>query len=116
MIGVSTVLKQTVIELQKLESIREFALGGGTNLALRYNHRLSIDIDFITSNIIGKSGFEKIIKEVQDYFGENKVKIVLLNSEFDEQYLFLKTFISKENEIIKVEFLQNMKCLFEQEL
>ena len=115
MIGVSNVLKQTIIELQNLESISKFALGGGTNLSLLYNHRVSIDIDFISSAIIGKSGFEKIIDEVRDHFGENHVKTVLLNSEFDEQYLFLKIFISKENDVIKVEFLQNMKCLFEPE-
>ena len=116
MIGVSDVLKKTIIELQNLESISKFAVGGGTNLSLLFNHRVSIDIDFMSTEIIGKSGFEKIIKEVQDHFGINQVKTVLLNSEFDEQYLFLKIFVSTENEIIKIEFLQNMKCLFELEI
>ena len=41
---------------------------------------------------------------------------MLLNSELDEQFLFLKMFISKNDEVIKVEFLQNMKCLFAPEL
>lgn len=37
---------------------------------------------------------------------------MLLNTQLDEQFLFLKMFISKDDEVIKVEFLQNMKCLF----
>lgn len=32
-----------------LDSINDFALGGGTNLALRIRHRLSIDLDFFTN-------------------------------------------------------------------
>ncbi|MFV5701790.1 TOTE conflict system archaeo-eukaryotic primase domain-containing protein [Flavobacterium sp. XS2P12] len=42
MSAVSSILKQTILELQNLSSISQFALGGGTNLALRYNHRISM--------------------------------------------------------------------------
>jgi predicted nucleotidyltransferase component of viral defense system len=34
--------------LVPLPSMRSFALGGGTALALRYGHRLSVDLDFFT--------------------------------------------------------------------
>lgn len=110
--AVSPILRQTILELQNLPSIAQFALGGGTNLALRYNHRISVDIDFIAPVIIGKIGFDQIIEEVENLYGKKQVNIMLLNTELDEQFLFLKMFISKDNEVIKVEFLQNMKCLF----
>ena len=61
MIAVSPILKQTILELQNLSSISQFSLGGGTNLALRYNHRVSIDIDFIAPKIIDRVTFDKIL-------------------------------------------------------
>ena len=66
MSAVSPVLKQTIVELQNLPSLTLFALGGGTNLALRYNHRISIDIDFIAPTIMGRDGFDQIIEEVEN--------------------------------------------------
>ena len=116
MSAVSPVLKQTIVELQNLPSLTLFALGGGTNLALRYNHRISIDIDFIAPTIMGRDGFVQIIEEVENLYGKNRVKTMLLNTELNEQFLFLRMFISKEDQVIKVEFLQNMKCLFGQEV
>jgi predicted nucleotidyltransferase len=116
MSAVSPILKQTILELQNLPSLAQFALGGGTNLALRYNHRISIDIDFITSVIIERKGFDQIIEEVENLYGKKQVNTILLNRELDEQFLFLKMFISKEDQVIKVEFLQNMKCLFPPEI
>ena len=116
MSAVSPVLKQTIVELQNLPSLTLFALGGGTNLALRYNHRISIDIDFIAPTIMGRDGFDQIIEEVENLYDKNRVKTMLLNTELNEQFLFLRMFISKEDQVIKVEFLQNMKCLFGQEV
>lgn len=31
--------------------LRDFALGGGTSLALRFGHRLSVDLDFFTTDV-----------------------------------------------------------------
>lgn len=112
MSAVSPILKQTILELQNLPSIAQFALGGGTNLALRYNHRISIDIDLIAPVTIGKIGFDQIIEEVENLYGKKQVNTILLNTQLDEQFLFLKMFVSKDDEVLKVEFLQNMKCLF----
>lgn len=112
MSAVSPILKQTILELQNLPSIAQFALGGGTNLALRYNHRISIDIDLIAPVTIGKIGFDQIIEEVENLYGKKQVNTMLLNTQLDEQFLFLKMFVSKDDEVLKVEFLQNMKCLF----
>jgi predicted nucleotidyltransferase component of viral defense system len=116
MIAVSTLLKQTILELQNLPCLAQFALGGGTNLALRYNHRISVDIDFFVPIAIGRIGFDKIIEEVESLYGKKHVNIMLLNTQLEDQFLFLRMFISKNDVVIKVEFLQNMKCLFTPEL
>ncbi len=42
--AVSPALLQTIKELQQLPSLSTFALAGGTNLALRFNHRISEDV------------------------------------------------------------------------
>lgn len=59
MSAVSPVLLITIKELQELPSLQEARLGGGTSLALRYDHRESVDIDLLFSDIIGKSGFQQ---------------------------------------------------------
>ncbi|WP_407494471.1 nucleotidyl transferase AbiEii/AbiGii toxin family protein [Elizabethkingia anophelis] len=114
--AVSYELAQTILKLQNLSSISKFSLGGGTNLALRYAHRISIDIDFISSNIIGREGFERIISDVKAYYGDCLMRSILINQDLGEQYMFLRMFINTGNETIKIEFLQNMKCLFAPEI
>lgn len=55
--AVSPVLYKTIKELQSLKNLKPFALAGGTNLAIRYDHRESIDIDLFCTEIIGFKGF-----------------------------------------------------------
>ncbi|WP_373517367.1 hypothetical protein [Pricia sp.] len=40
--GVPIPLKSTIQELMQLDVLGPFSLGGGTNLVLKYNHRLRI--------------------------------------------------------------------------
>ena len=63
MAAVSAELLETIIELQGFSSLKNAVLGGGTNLAIRYDHRESIDLDLFFSGIIGKSGYKEIEKE-----------------------------------------------------
>mgnify|MGYP006347831583 CR=1 FL=1 len=58
---------KTIHELQSFECFEVTALGGGTNLAIRYQHRISTDIDIFFPGIIGKAGYVKIINEVQQH-------------------------------------------------
>ncbi|TJY65684.1 nucleotidyl transferase AbiEii/AbiGii toxin family protein [Sphingobacterium alkalisoli] len=44
-----------------LKVLRGLLLNGGTNLAIRYNHRISTDIDIFFPHIIGKAGSLKIL-------------------------------------------------------
>lgn len=39
-----------ISQLQNISSLSEFALGGGTNLALQFNRRVSEDIDLFCPN------------------------------------------------------------------
>jgi hypothetical protein len=110
MSAVSEELIEIIKELQSLPSLSEFSLAGGTNLALVYNHRKSIDIDLIVSGIIGIDRFRSIIDEIQNHFEEKNTKVILMNEELGEQFLFLRIFITRGDITVKVEFLQNMFC------
>ncbi|WP_416441253.1 nucleotidyl transferase AbiEii/AbiGii toxin family protein [Leeuwenhoekiella sp. A16] len=101
-------------ELQALPSLSEFVLAGGTNLALRYNHRKSIDIDLISNEVIGKIGFEKIIEEITSKYGDHAT-LIPMNEDLSEQFIFLRAFIPTDDLIIKVEILQNIQYLFDVE-
>lgn len=116
MTAVSPAIKKTIIELQNLPALSSFILAGGTNLALQFNHRISEDIDMFCFDIIGKEGFQKIQKEVQDYFGK-RVRGFDNPCDINDQFTFLRFFIEAEDgTIIKVELLQNMKNIHEIEV
>ncbi len=110
--AVSDELLETIKELQSLKSLKFFYLGGGTNLALRYNHRIQIDIDLFCPDIIGKSGFENIVKEIRNFYGAD-----IFGCDFpcdiDDQFIFLRFFVRKNETVVKVEVLQNFKLLYE---
>jgi hypothetical protein len=42
-------VRRLLLRLEPLPLLRGFALGGGTSLALRLGHRLSVDLDFFTT-------------------------------------------------------------------
>lgn len=43
--AVTPAIIKVIIELQALPTISKFSLGGGTNLVLQFNYRVSDDID-----------------------------------------------------------------------
>lgn len=116
MSAVSPLLIETIKELQSLPSLSNFALGGGTNLAVRYNHRKSIDIDLFCNDIVGIDGFETIVNEIQEYYGKSVFGLDY-PCKLNDQYIFLRCFIQKTKEdVIKIELLQNMKILYDVEV
>lgn len=106
--AVNEFLFETIKELQQLPSLASSSLGGGTNLAIRYNHRTSQDIDLFFPSIIGKAGFEAIKAEVMQFYGEN-VFAFDYPCDDDEQFLFQRFFVRNGNQAIKIEILQNMQ-------
>ena len=94
MATVSAELLETIIELQGLSSLKNAVLGGGTNLAIRYDHRTSTDIDLFFSGIIGKSGYKEIENEIQAYFSGNASRLDYPCDESD-QYMFMRFWVKK---------------------
>lgn len=114
--AVSKELYALISELQQFPFLSEFSLGGGTNLALRYNHRISNDIDLFTDQIIGRAGLEKIRNNLIEVYQGDMIFCELLDADLEEQYCFLRALIRKDKSNIKVEFLQNMKIVDEIEV
>ncbi len=52
-------------KLMKLPSLQNFGLVGGTNLSLRYGHRLSIDLDLFTDEPFNN---DEILIEIERNF------------------------------------------------
>jgi len=110
MSAVSPALVNSIKELQQLKTLGKFALGGGTNLALRYNHRVSVDIDLFTNEIIGINGFKEIAEEAIQFYCDN-VTGIDYPCKLNDQFIFLRFFIKQEDAFIKVEVLQNFQRL-----
>lgn len=113
--AVSKELITTIQELLRTPSLSKFALGGGTNLAYRYNHRKSIDIDLFSNEIIGRIGYKKIETEINELFGDSLIHLDY-PCDINNQYIFLRCLIKKGELIIKVEILQNMKTMYDIEI
>jgi predicted nucleotidyltransferase component of viral defense system len=109
--SVSTSIYDLIIELQTLVSLRSFSLAGGTCLALRFNHRKSVDIDLFSNSIIGLNGFKKVKIELQKHFKNALIYCEIENVESGDQFCFLKALIKREKDNIKVEILQNFQHL-----
>jgi predicted nucleotidyltransferase component of viral defense system len=114
MAAVSNELLETIKELQSLNSLNDAYLRGGTSLAVRYNHRISVDIDLFFSGIIGKDGYKAIEVEVNKHF-EKRVSNLHYPCDESDQYIFLRFWIKTKKEIIKVEIMQNVNFLDEAE-
>jgi len=108
-------LFETLKELNALKSLRDFALGGGTNLALAHGHRRSIDIDLFAGGNIGKKGFDLIEKEIRGFF-RSKLLDLSYPCEESEQYTFCRLLVLKKNETIKVDIMHNFKMMRPTEL
>ncbi|MCF8716372.1 nucleotidyl transferase AbiEii/AbiGii toxin family protein [Joostella atrarenae] len=108
--AISSALLKTIKELHTLDSLKGFALAGGTNLALRFNHRESIDIDLFCPEIIGRKGFREIEEEVKVFYGDNAFGFIDPTN-INDQFTFLRFFIRKDSTIIKVDIIQNMKII-----
>lgn len=105
---VSNELESTIKELQQLKSLENFYLAGGTNLALRYNHRESVDIDLFCEDIIGFKGFEKIETELKKHF-TTRISFFHYPTKQNDELVFIRVLIQTNKTIIKVEIIQGFK-------
>ncbi|MDM1514356.1 nucleotidyl transferase AbiEii/AbiGii toxin family protein [Myroides odoratimimus] len=101
----------TIKELQNLASITSFYLAGGTNLAIRFNHRQSNDIDFFCEEQIGIKGFQTIHDELCFYFKKRLIYCDFVRKQNDE-IVFLSSIIETNGLQTKVEFIQSHKLFY----
>jgi predicted nucleotidyltransferase component of viral defense system len=113
--GVSDLLYSTIKQLSKFKSLNEFFLGGGTNLAIRYNHRLSTDIDLFSSKVVGIEALENILQELSDVFGSDKLRVDKNNFEINN-LAWLQVWVNVGSEIIKLDIIQNITLYYPIEL
>ncbi|RXK80807.1 nucleotidyl transferase AbiEii/AbiGii toxin family protein [Filimonas effusa] len=112
--AVSTELRQTLTRLQALPSLQGFGLAGGTNLALRFNHRESIDLDLFSGQMVGQTGMEYIMAEIEKEFNASEIRrCILENVEEGEQFGFIRLLLAVGAKTIKVEIIQNAPLLDE---
>ncbi|MGX5820869.1 nucleotidyl transferase AbiEii/AbiGii toxin family protein [Chitinophaga lutea] len=109
--AVSLELLEAIREIQALPSFADFALAGGTNLAIRYNHRRSIDIDLFSTRMVGLAGLESMKQDLERHFGKGLLFCEILDPENGEQFCFLRALISKGETKIKVEAIQNIQIV-----
>lgn len=72
--GVSIELYNLIKKIMISPEFNDFYLGGGTNLAVKYNHRLSIDIDLFSTDIVGIEKLQHIINFFQKQFKEEDIQ------------------------------------------
>lgn len=109
--AVSPELLDVIAQIQALPAFENFALAGGTNLAIRFNHRRSIDIDLFTNSVIGITGLETMKRNLENHFGEGLVFCEILDPENGEQFCFMRALIATSHIKIKIEAIQNIQFI-----
>ncbi len=72
-------LYNLIKKVMQVPELKDFNLGGGTNLAIKYNHRLSIDVDLFASKVVGKDQLQLIVNYFEKEFGKKEVEIAKRN-------------------------------------
>ncbi|MGF7233011.1 nucleotidyl transferase AbiEii/AbiGii toxin family protein [Arachidicoccus sp.] len=114
-IAVSQILREVIIELMDEPALSDFYLGGGTNLAIKYNHRVSVDIDLFSSGVVGIQKMNEILNKLRENFADHGIEASLQNRD-SENLSFIRCGINHNNEYIKIEIIQNIKMLYQPEI
>jgi len=104
MLRLKTIQKDTyklLQELSKLDYLNNFALAGGTSLALQLGHRISIDLDFFT---LLEFDSANLLDKLNSIY-----KISNVSASDNSLSLYINTTYSGdgENQNIKVEFIRH---------
>ncbi|GAB1858225.1 hypothetical protein MHTCC0001_30620 [Flavobacteriaceae bacterium MHTCC 0001] len=106
--GVSKELYSLIKKIMSNEVFNDFHLGGGTNLAIKYNHRLSVDIDLFSTEILGVEKLNNIISFFKREFDEKDILIIPKNFP-NEQFACLEVYIKSPTIQTKIDIIQNLK-------
>lgn len=111
--GVPIPLRSTIEELMQLDVLDSFSLGGGTNLALKYDHRLSTDIDLFSHDIVGRAALGEIKETLISKFPGSSL---FIHNKESEQLSWLTGILVNDTYRIKIDLVQNLKLLKEPSL
>lgn len=105
--SVTQELYNTIQELMQEPSLDDFYLGGGTCLAIKYNYRISTDIDLFSHGVLGKDKIKEI-KEIlsKKYLDNGQFQVKNSSS---ENLSFIAGIVNINGENIKIEIIQNMR-------
>jgi hypothetical protein len=102
--GVSKHLKALIQRIMNDDAFKAFNLGGGTSLALKYNHRLSLDIDLFSPKVVGKEKMHELAKHIETNYHDIKPNVAIRNREDDITcWLQISTNLS-----CKIDIIQNL--------
>ena len=88
-----------VQKIQKAPELNNFALTGGTNLAIRFDHRVSVDIDLFSNKMIGIEGMLKLHEQLVNTFKDFRPKIELLRIK-DDRTIWSRFFVTRVDDQI----------------
>ena len=100
-------------KLINLDVLRTFFLVGRTNLALRFKHRISIDIDLASENHVSKKDFEKIVKEIESNYPDKKI-FPSIRGDNQLYYMVIEIPYKEENieKILKIDLIGDVPLLY----
>lgn len=78
--AVSDTLYQVIKDLMKTPLLNGFNLGGGTNLAIKYNHRKSIDIDLFSESVVGLKRIRAVKQGLEEKYTNHDFNCIIENS------------------------------------
>ncbi len=109
--ALSDELYTVLLDTKKIPELKDYFLVGGTNLALRYNHRVSVDIDLFTPKNATNDEFLKIRSSFNQVFG-NRLINEFVRRDGMKAPSFVQFFIKENNQMVKVELVTSFPKLF----
>lgn len=109
---VSPELYSVLLNLVGIDELKDFCLAGGTNLALRFGHRVSTDIDLFTNHIMDYQKMKRIISSLEKGFGEKLTKKEIRRDRL-KRLSYLEAYIQENGRYVKVDLISNVPRLYD---
>ena len=111
---VSPELRFLIEKVQHTPALNVFSLTGGTNLALRFDHRLSEDIDLFTNKKLGVKRSKNIADQLIHSFSEFEPRVTL-KSDYSNQKVWIRMMVEMNNIPIRFDIVQNVPFMYSPE-
>ena len=108
---VSPELRFLIDKVQHTSELKEFSLTGGTNLALRFDHRVSVDIDLFTNKKLGVKKSKDIANQLINSFSKFKPDVIL-NNDYSNQKVWIRMMVEMNNKPIRFDIVQNVPFMY----